>query len=130
MDDAELDARVAEARVALHRGFNEFLRAHGLERLERHCSVLFQVDARRQQYVFQVSCAEELKPGDADSAVDPDTGERAVLLCVTPRSLPVYQARSSFAAPLAPQLDWTGDVAALRRALDAGTLAVDERWVE
>ncbi len=136
MDIAEFEARVAEARAALVQGYKEFLRARGLERLERHCGLIFQVDTRRRQHVLQVRCAERITSPEIDLSgptpmwVDPETGERSVILCVTPRSLPVYQARSSFAAPRELQLDWTGDVDELRDALDAGTLAIDESWIE
>ena len=142
MHEDAIDAMIARGRAALLRAFDAFLCECGLEVL-RPCSFpLFQVNVKARRFLLQVSCMEALVPeeeglvveggtgGPRLVRVDPETGERRVILCITPRSYAVFQAHSAFAAPLDAVIDSRGDAAELRGALEAGILAVNEAWRE
>ncbi|MEZ4449696.1 MAG: hypothetical protein R3B09_09460 [Nannocystaceae bacterium] len=140
MNKDEIDAMIARARAALVGAFTASLRERGIVDLQRYCAENFQVSVKKRRFVLQVSCAEALGPADGEVVVeetdrgprllhvDRATGERRVILSITPRAHLVFQAHSTFAAPEVVVVESTGDVAALRRAAEAGALTVDEAW--
>ena len=141
MQRDEIDAMIAAARASLLDAFARFLRERGLEELRPCCSPIFQVHPKKRRFFLQVSCSEALTPADGvvleESArgsrlvqVDSESGERQVVLSITPRALAVFQAHASFAAPGEVVVEATGDVAELRRVFEAGRLAVNEVWRE
>ncbi|MEZ4383525.1 MAG: hypothetical protein R3A79_19500 [Nannocystaceae bacterium] len=138
MHEDEIDAMIARGRAALLEAFDAHLRESGLTALRPFAVPLFQVHVKKQRFLLQVSCAEALVP-EAHGLrrdettdpprllrVDPETGERHVVLSLTPRAYAVFQAHSTFAAPKEVVVDARGDAAALRGALAAGSLAPRE----
>ncbi|MCA9663386.1 MAG: hypothetical protein KC486_33960 [Myxococcales bacterium] len=142
MDADAIDAVLSQGRVALLRAFDAFLRESGLVALRRRSFPIFQVNVKKRRFLLQVSCTEvftpaehglvveEAKGGPLLVRVDPESGERRVILSITPRSHPVFQAHASFTAPSDVVIDSLGDAAALRGALEAGALAINEAWRE
>lgn len=137
----EIDAMIAAARASLLRAFTGFLHERGLADLRRSCFPIFQVHVKKRRFLLQVGCNEALTPADGvvleESArgsrfvrVDPESGERQVVLSITPRAFAVFQAHVSFAAPGEVVVESTGDVAELRRVFAAGRLAVNQVWRE